>query len=269
MHNLLATSVIAGAAFIVSLSGIAAGADSIDLRHSEYTFSNDGPAAGPWSVYRIIYSHAEPGDTFNVEAVNGERSDPAHRQHGAFYRLENFHRFSRLVTTRLSFGAGSGYSPVRSSSGEVVLSPTADPKYTLVVGANLTSANNRSLQRVVAVGSEWHAGVYSATIRYYQTSMTLPNGVGPPTLALGFGASAAHRLQYSVSYNIGGEMSGDRTAAILPTGSGRQGQDASLTVRAPVAALFLSLTGEDSFYVDRMNLRRNQHVFTVSVSRSW
>lgn len=250
-------------------AGPARAGDALDLRHAEYTFLTDAAPVGPWSVYRATYTHTSDTDTINLEAVNGVRLDPGHPVHGSFYRLEDFHRFTRWLTTRLSLGSGNGYSPLRSTSGEVVVGPGTAPKYVFVLGANLTSSNNKSLQRVVAAGSEWRAGIYSGSVRYYQTSSTTPNSAGPSTLALGLAATPPHRLQYLLNFNAGGEMSGDRTAAILPTGSGRQGPDGTLTVRVPVDRAYLFAADEDSFYKDRAGLRRNQHVFTLGLSRSW
>jgi hypothetical protein len=221
----------------------------LDLRSYTYLFDSPGDALGPWHAVKLDYIDSVGDDTYIVRFVNGNHDDAAHPEHGAFLRLENYHRFNRAFELKVAAGAGFGYQPLRGVTVETDTSLAAQGRLRLALGEVLTTGNNITFQRIFAVGPDARIGSCSAYARYYAPVQTTPNRSGPGTLAFNLSVPVGASSSATAYANFGGEVGGDRTASQLPTSSGRFGPDVGLLVKTPLTpGLGLLLNYEQAAY---------------------
>lgn len=220
-----------------------------DLRDYTYLFDTPGDTLGPWHAVKLDYVDSVADDTYIVRFVNGNHDDRGRPLHGAFLRLETYHRFNRAFELKLAAGAGFGYQPLRSVTLETDTALAAHGRLRFAVGEVATSTNDITFQRIFAVGPDARIGSCSVYARYYAPVQKAPNRSGPGTLAFNASVPIGASSSATAYANFGGEVGGDRTASQLPTSSGRFGPDVGLLLKTSVTrGLGLLLNYEEASY---------------------
>ncbi len=216
----------------------------VDVRDYAYTFGIPGRNYGPWHVIKIDVARALGKSRVLARLVKGARENSGNPSRGQYLRLEDAQTLSPCFTAVGGFGAGGGYLPRKTWTGELLGRPTAQFPVAFAAGVELSSITATTFQRIVALGPTFRFGNVSGYARYYRPSEPGQAFQVAPSGAVDLEVGATPRLDAAFVFNAGGEIGGDRTASELPTSSGRYGPDVGTGLKYAVTGDF----GATAFY---------------------